>query len=170
MKKKADANRQKALERGEYEVSEAESDDSYKANDVEEEEESDLSDEFSKSDSDGSLDGNEEEDEEDEPSDTESLEETIADAKVANDTQILEVNGNEENEEEEDSSLARNIKKALRPSRACKMVDQGENEEDEGEDDTVTPKTPPRRRTLYRLPTKHSEYDFQKGKSKATKK
>ena len=40
------------------------------------------------------------------------------------------------------------------------------NEEYEKEDDSTTPKTPPRRERLYRKKAKHSEYGFQKNTNK----
>ena len=72
------------------------------------------------------------------------------------------------------SKTATEIKKAVRPSRACKVASRvclEDTDELEESDDTVTPKTPPRRReTLSRLATKQSEYDFQIGKNKSSKK
>ena len=72
------------------------------------------------------------------------------------------------------SKSGREIKKAVRPSRACKVLSRvclEDTDEIEESEDTVTPKTPPRRRpTLYRLATKQSEYDFQIGTNKSSKK
>ena len=53
----------------------------------------------------------------------------------------------------------REIKKAIRTSNGRKLFD--ERVKDKEEDDSVSPKTPPRGRRLYRMAAKHSEYDFQ---------
>ena len=110
--------------------------------------------------------------EQEDTSDEESSEEIESEQKDTSDDDIE--GGGGKGGDAIQSKTAREIKKAVRPSRACKVASRvclEDTDELEESDDTVTPKTPPRRReTLYRLATKQSEYDFQIGKNKSSKK
>ena len=77
-----------------------------------------------------------------------------------------------EEEEENDDDLnpkSRIKKKVLRPSEKRAKGQNKREQTTEVEDDSVSPKTPPRARRLYRSAAKHSEYDFQQGANKSKK-